>query len=159
MAYFNYCSVQIGGRLTGDPELKTTGSGATVTNFTVAINDGKDSNGETKVLFVDVTAWKQSAEFVTRFFHKGSSIFVVGKLKNRSWTGNDGIKRTAWYVEASECKGVDSRSESPDASAKLGGGEGTFAPKQESTYIPDAYKAVPAPKMEEVDPDSEELPF
>lgn len=159
MSNFYYNNVQIGGKLTRDPELKTTGSGVTLTDFTIAVNDGKDQNGDSKAYFFKVTAWRQTAEFVTRYFRKGSSIFITGKLVNKEWTGTDGAKRVSTEITADRVYFVDSRAESPLASTKITDGDGTFAPKQESTYIPDAYKAVPAPKMEEVDPDSEELPF
>ena len=82
MANFNFNKVIIGGRLTADPELKTTPSGISVTSFTIAVNrrfGGR--NGEDSVAdFISVTAWRQTAEFITRYFRKASSICVTAQL-------------------------------------------------------------------------------
>lgn len=108
MANFNFNKVILGGRLTADPELKTTPSGVSVTTFTVAVNRrGKD---EQTADFFNVTAWRQTAEFITRYFGKGSSICVVGSLQNRSWE-KDGQKHYATEIVADEAYFVDSRSE------------------------------------------------
>jgi len=110
MANFNFNKVIIGGRLTADPELKTTQSGLPVTTFSVAVSRrGKDA--ENKADFFNVTAWRQTAEFVTKFFHKGSSICIVGTLQNRSWEGTDGKKHTVTEIQADEALFVDSKSE------------------------------------------------
>ena len=85
MANFNFNKVILGGRLTADPELKTTPSGVSVTSFTVAVNrryQAKES-GESQADFINVTAWRQTAEFVTRFFRKASSICIVGSIQTR----------------------------------------------------------------------------
>ena len=85
MANFNFNKVILGGRLTADPELKTTPSGVSVTSFTVAVNrrfSGKNGE-ETQADFINVTAWRQNAEFITRYFHKASSICVVGTIQTR----------------------------------------------------------------------------
>lgn len=85
MANFNFNKVILGGRLTADPELKTTPSGIMVTTFNIAVNrrGGKD---KTEADFFTITAWRKTAEFITKFFRKGSSICVCGVLENRSWT-------------------------------------------------------------------------
>ena len=139
---FNFNKVMIGGRLTADPELKTTQSGLSVTSFTVAVNRRAKAGEEQKADFFNVTAWRGTAEFVTRFFHKGSSIMIVGSLQNRSWE-RDGHKRTVTEIVADEAHFVDSRSSSE------GGGE--------RTYVPDAYTQ--APKLESLDGSDEEIPF
>lgn len=114
MANFNFNKVILGGRLTAEPELKTTPSGVSVTSFTVAVSrsyGGK--NGEKPPAdFIPVTAWRQTAEFVTRYFHKASSICVVGTIQTRSWTDQNGQKRFATEVVADEAHFVDSKSES-----------------------------------------------
>ena len=82
MANFNFNKVILGGRLTADPELKTTPSGISVTSFTVAVNrrfGGKNSE-ETQADFINVTAWRQTAEVVTRYVRRASSICIVGSI-------------------------------------------------------------------------------
>ncbi len=156
MANFNFNKVILGGRLTADPELKTTPSGASVTSFTIAVNRrfGGKSGEETPTDFINVTAWRQTAEFITRFFRKASSICVVGTIQTRTWTDNQGQKRYATEVVADEAYFVDAKSDNPTASAPAQGG-----------YIPDNYGAPAfstqnsgAPKFEEI-ADDEELPF
>lgn len=110
MANFNFNKVILGGRLTADPELKTTPSGVSVTTFTVAVNRrGKD---EQAADFFNVTAWRQTAEFITKYFSKGSSICVVGSLQNRSWE-KDGQKHYATEIVADEAYFVDSKDDLP----------------------------------------------
>lgn len=114
MANFNYNLVVLGGRLTADPELKTTPSGISVTTFPIAVNrDYKDENGKSAADFFNVVAWRKDAEFVTKYFRKGSSICVTGKLVTRSWVDKQGIKRFSTEVEADAVKFVDARSEMP----------------------------------------------
>lgn len=138
MANFNFNKVILGGRLTSDPELKTTQSGVQVASFRLAVNRrGKDDVTD----FINVTAWRQTAEFVTKYFHKGSCICITGSIQTRSWEGQDGQKRTVTEVQADEAYFVDSKSESSAPS-----------------YNPYAVTAATAPKFEELD-DSEPLPF
>ena len=155
MANFNFNKVILGGRLTADPELKTTPSGVSVTSFTVAVNrrfSGKNGE-ETQADFINVTAWRQTAEFITRFFRKASSICVVGTIQTRSWTDNQGQKRYATEVVADEAYFVDAKSESPVS----GGSQGAYVP---DNYGPPAFSSqqAGAPKFEELS-DDEELPF
>ena len=85
------------GRLTAQPELKTTPSGVAVTSFTLAV----DRAGKEKVTdFLNVVAWRSTAEFVCKYFEKGSPIVVEGSLQSRSYTTKDGQKRTAFEVVA-----------------------------------------------------------
>lgn len=145
MANFNLNKVILGGRLTADPELKTTPNGISVTSFTVAINRAraKDSE-ETKADFINCTAWRSTAEFITKYFRKANSICVLGSIQTRSWTDNDGNKRFATEVLVDEARFVDSKSESQ------------AAPAESAAYIPEAYAA--APQFEQLGED-EELPF
>lgn len=150
MANFNLNKVILGGRLTADPVLKTTPSGISVTSFTVAVNrrfggkNGEDAQAD----FFNVTAWRQTAEFITRYFRKASSICVVGSIQTRTWMDQNGQKRFATEIVADEAYFVDAKSEMPAA-------QGTYAPEQ-GTYIPQDYM-VPPPAMETVD--DGELPF
>lgn len=154
MANFNFNKVIIGGRLTDDPELKTTPSGISVTSFSVAVNRRK-STDETQADFFKVTAWRQTAEFISRYFKKASSICIVGTLQNRNWTDNNGVKHYTTEIVADEASFVDSKSESPQG------------PASAQPFIPDSYGApaytspavaAEAPKFEEIG-DDEELPF
>ncbi len=159
MANFNFNKVIIGGRLTADPELKTTPSGISVTSFSIAVNRrfGGRNGEESQADFINVTAWRQTAEFITRYFRKASSICVVGTLQNRNWTDNNGVKRYATEVVADEAYFVDAKNESPMAARE----------PQGQPYIPESYAspayATPAAsqdfaKFEEIN-DDEDLPF
>ena len=150
MANFNFNKVMIGGRLTADPENSQTPSGISVTRFSVAVNRrfAKD-NSQQQTDFFNVTAWRATADFVSKYFKKGSSIFVIGTLQNRSWTDQNGQKRYATDIVAEEVSFVDSRSESSSS----------------GQYVPDSYNAEPsfsggaeAPKFEEIKGD-DDLPF
>ena len=158
MANFNFNKVIIGGRITADPELKNTPSGISVTSFTIAVNRrfGSKSGEDNAADFINVTAWRQTAEFITRYFRKASSICIVGTLQNRNWTDNNGVKHYATEVVADEAFFVDAKNESPFAQRE------TAQP-----YIPESYGApayaTPAasaamPKFEEIG-DDEDLPF
>lgn len=90
------------GRITAKPELKTTPSGVSVATFTIAIDrDYKSQSGEKQSDFIQIVAWRQTAEFVTRWFDKGSLICVEGSLQVRSYTAQDGSKRFVTEVVAS----------------------------------------------------------
>lgn len=113
MANFHLNKVIIGGRLTADPELKTTSSGISVTTFSVAVNckyQAKNAE-DTQADFFHVTAWRQTAEFVTRYFHKASSICVVGTLQNRSWVAGNNVKQYRTEIVADEVFFVDAKGE------------------------------------------------
>lgn len=114
MANFNFNKVIIGGRLTADPELKTTPSGVSVTVFTVAVNRNHKTQDEKQTAnFFNVIAWRQTAEFITRYFRKASSICLVGSLQSRSWTDQQGQKRFGTEIVADEAFFVDALRESP----------------------------------------------
>lgn len=117
MANFNLNKVILGGRLTADPELKTTPTGISVTTFTIAVNrrfsGGKPE--EQQADFFNVTAWRQTAEFVCKFFRKASSICVMGSIENRSWTDQQGQKHFATNIVADEAWFVDKKEEAPAA--------------------------------------------
>lgn len=112
MANFNFNKVIIGGRLTSDAELKQTPSGVSVTAFGIAVNR---KGAESKTDFIDVVAWRQTAEFICKYFKKGSSICIVGNLQKREWRDKDGQKRYATEVIAEEVCFVDSKSDSASA--------------------------------------------
>ncbi len=118
MANFNFNKVIIGGRLTADPELKTTPSGVPVTSFTVAVNRRRGKEGEeSKADFFNVTAWRGCAEFITRYFRKASNICIVGTLQTRSWVDSNNQKHFATEIVADEAYFVDAKSEGVGANA------------------------------------------
>lgn len=93
--------IVIMGRLTRDPELRTTQSGVNVASFTVACDRDYQSGGsERQTDFIDVIAFKNTASFIERNFHKGQLIVVDGRLQSRKWEDRDGNKRVSWEVVA-----------------------------------------------------------
>ena len=117
--------------MTADPELKTTPSGIPVCTFLMAVNRNyKGPDGKTAADFLTVTAWRQTAEFVTRYFRKSSGICVVGSIQTRSWVDANGQKRFATDIVADEVYFVDALKDSPmgrDHSQPAGGGVDGFA--------------------------------
>ena len=112
MANFNYNKVILGGRLTADPELKMTPDGVAVTSFSVAVSRPYSSrDGKYNTDFIHVVAWRNMAEFVTKYFRRGSSICITGRLQLREWTDKQGAPRHATEVVAESVDFVDSRSE------------------------------------------------
>ena len=99
------------GRLTRDPELRRTGSGVAVTSFSLAVDRdfGKNENGERETDFIDCVAWRQTGEFVSKYFTKGRMAVVSGRLQIRSWTDKDGNKRRTAEVVAENVYFGDSR--------------------------------------------------
>lgn len=89
------------GRLTRDPELKTTRSGVSVTEFTIAVDRDFTRQGEEKQTdFFDVIAWRNTAEFVSRYMTKGQLIAVQGSMQSRKWQDKNGSNRISWEVQA-----------------------------------------------------------
>lgn len=155
MANFNLNKVILGGRLTADPELRTTPSGVSVTRFRVAVTRSYRSSADQQAQsdFISVVAWRQTAEFVSKYFHKGSSICVLGSIQTSSWKDQNGQDRFTTEVVADEVNFVDSKSES--------------ASRQSSApaYTPESYGtpsytsgATATPKFEEMSND-DDLPF
>jgi single-strand DNA-binding protein len=134
------------GNMAADPELKQTTSGISVCSFSIAVNRKFAKEGEQSCDFITIQTWRQTAEFVTRYFKKGKPILVCGQLQVRTWTDSQGNKRYATEVVADEVSFVD-KSESS-----------TEAKPQPSTYTPSAYGATNAPQFEEV-PNDGDLPF
>ena len=106
--------VVIMGRFTKDPELRRTGSGTAVTSFSLACDrDFKSQSGDKETDFIEVVAWKNTAEFVSKYFSKGRMAVVEGRLQIRDWTDKAGNKRTTAEVVADSVYFADSkRSES-----------------------------------------------
>ena len=131
----------IAGRLTADPELKQTPSGLSVTSFSIAVDRKTAKDAEKKTDFITIVAWRQTADFIARFFSKGSAICIVGSIQTRSWKDQNGNNRYATEVVADEAYFVESK------------GTGTFGGAQ-----PTATATAQAANFEELSPD-ENLPF
>lgn len=95
-------SAVILGRLVADPELKVTPSNVRTTSFTVAVDRNFTQNGERNADFIDVVAWRSTAEFVCKHFHKGSMIAVQGHIQTRNYEDRNGNKRKAVEIVADE---------------------------------------------------------
>lgn len=129
MASFNFNKVLLGGRLTSAPELKQTPNGVPVCTFGIAVNRKATKGGTSEADFFNCTAWRGTGEFVSKYFSKGSSIFVVGTLQNRTWTDSNGQKRYATDIVVDEANFVDSKNEAQGNNVANNG------------YIPQSYTA------------------
>jgi len=115
--------ITIMGRMTKDPELRRTGSGIAVASFTLAVDrDRKNEAGEKEVDFIDCNAWRNTAEFVSKYFTKGSMAIASGRLQIRTWTDKDGNKRRNAEVVADSVYFGDSKKSSEDNSTGYTGG-------------------------------------
>lgn len=103
--------VTLTGRLTADPELKTTPSGVAVTSFTIAVERKYSRDQQKQTDFIDIVAWRQTAQFICNYFRKGSAICIIGEIQTRSWSDADGRKRRATEVVASEALFCESKKE------------------------------------------------
>ena len=102
--------ITIMGRLTRDPELRRTGNGTAVTSFTVAVDrDYKGNNGEKETDFIDCVAWRNTGEFVGKYFTKGRMALVEGRLEIRNWTDKEQNKRRSAVVVAERVRFADSK--------------------------------------------------
>lgn len=142
MASFN--KVILIGNMTADPELKQTQGGLSVASFSIAVNRRFKAEGQQECDFITIVAWRQTAEFVCRYFKKGQPILVCGQLQTRNWTDNKGEKRYATEVVADEVSFVEKRESEESA-------------KPTQPYMPPAYSAAPA-QFEEI-PNDGDLPF
>ena len=144
--------VIIMGRLARDPELRRTQSGVSVTSFRIACDrDFKSQSGEKETDWIDVVAWRNTAEFVSKYFTKGRMAIVEGRLQTRDWTDKDGNKRTAVEVVADNVYFGDSKRDGQ------GGGYDapSYAPPADRGYAP----AAGGNQFAEIDEEDGDLPF
>lgn len=135
--------VELIGRLTKDPELKTTVNQVQYCNFTLAVDRRfKDSNGQRPADFINCTAWRQAAVFITKYFKKGNRLGVVGSIQTRSYEDQNGVKQFVTEVVIDEAEFVESQS----------------ATLQESAPAPAPAPAPEAQEAQEAEPTGE-LPF
>ena len=135
------------GRLTRDPELRRTQNGTAVASFTLAVDrDFKDKqSGEKTTDFIDIVAWRQTGEFVHRYFSKGRMAVVEGRLQMRDWTDKDGNKRRAAEVIADSVYFGDSKRDAESAGGYSSGYTGGYqaAPSGGYNTAPSGYSAAP----------------
>ena len=154
MASFN--KVILIGNMTADPELKQTAAGISVCSFSIAVNRrfGKAEQGQQTVDFINIVTWRQSAEFVSRYFKKGNPILVCGQLQTRTWTDAQGQKRYATDVVADEVSftgpATSGGATADDRSASQG-----YTP---AAYGAPTFNSAENTNFEEI-PNDESLPF
>ncbi len=151
MASFN--KVILIGNMVADPELKQTPNGISVCRFRLAVQRkfAKTADqGQQTADFLDVVAWRQSAEFVSKYFKKGSPILVCGQIQSRNWEDKDGAKRYTVEIIADEVSFVSNRSDDNRSEGQFGGNS--------STYSSPAYSNNSGLNFEEVAAD-DNLPF
>ena len=141
--------IVIMGRLTRDPELRRTGSGVAVASFTLAVDRdfGKNDNGERETDFIDCVAWRQTGEFVSKYFTKGRMAVVSGRLQIRSWNDKDGNKRRTAEVVADNVYFGDSKRDeggSSYAGNSYGGGNSYGSAPAYGGYSAPSAPAAPA---------------
>ena len=138
------------GRLTRDPELRHTGTGTAVASFTIAVDrDFGSRDGEKQTDFIDIVAWRNTAEFVSKYFAKGRMAVVSGRLQIRPWEDKDGNKRRSAEVVADNIYFGDSKRDRDGDSSPSGkpfSDGGYTAPVQSSDFS-------------ELDDDDGDLPF
>ena len=156
------------GRLTRDPELRRTGSGIAVASFSVAVDrdfGGRDG-GERETDFIDCVAWRQTGEFVSKYFTKGRMIVVSGRLQIRSWTDKEGNKRRTAEIVADNCYFGDSKRDN-DSGSSYGGstyggnsyGNAYSAPAGNNYGYAAPAASAPASDFAMLDDDDAQLPF
>ena len=144
--------VIIMGRLARDPELRRTQSGVSVTSFRIACDrDFKSQSGDKETDWIDVVAWRNTAEFVSKYFTKGRMAIVEGRLQTRDWTDKDGNKRTAVEVVADNVYFGDSKRD--------GQGGGYDAPSYAAPASGGYAPAAGGNQFAEIDEEDGDLPF
>lgn len=147
-------SIIIMGRLTRDPELRRTATGTAVVNFSVAVErDFAAGDGEKKTDFINCVAWRQTGEFISKYFNKGSMIAVAGRLEMRDWTDKDGSKRTSAEINVASAYFAGGKKDADSARDK------PVVPR--SGFVPPPYPAPAAPTHDYalLDDDDAQLPF
>jgi len=155
--------ITIMGRLTRDPELRTTQSGVSVASFTLAVDrdfGGRDG-GERQTDFIDCVAWRQTGEFISKYFTKGRMAVVSGRLQSRKWETKEGEKRTSWEVVVDNAYFGDSRRDSDSRSDSYSGSYSSNAGSSYGGGYDSGRQSAPAPSNTFVplDDGDGELPF
>ena len=153
------------GRLVRDPELRRTGSGIAVASFSVAVDRdfGKNENGERETDFIECVAWRQTGEYVSKYFTKGRMAVVSGRLQIRNWTDKDGNKRRTAEIVADNVYFGDSKPGGEGGSYSSGSSYGGYsapaAPAQPGYGGYSAPSGAPASDFAMLDDEDAQLPF
>lgn len=134
------------GRLTKDVELRQTPTGTSVVRFSIAVNRRFAKEGQQQADFINCVAWRQTGEFIARYFHKGSMVAVVGSLQSRSWDGQDGKRQYSTEVNVDEAYFTGGKS---DTYSQLPTSEGYNQQEQNDEYN----------EFADLDADPNDLPF
>ena len=156
----NLNKVILAGRLVADPELKQTAGGTNVVSVRMAVNrrfQSRDTQQQNEADFFNVTAWQNTAEFIAKYFRKGSAICICGRIQNRTWVDQNGQKRYMTDIIAEEANFVESRN-AQDGMPGMPGMAGMGAPEAYSTPAYSSPAHTSAPKFEEIKTD-DDLPF
>lgn len=145
----NLNKVVLAGRMVESPELRTTQTGLPITQFRLAVNKrGAKDGQQPQADFITVVAWRQTAEFITRYFKKGNAICVVGSIQTRAYTDQNNQKRTATEVVADEAYFVESKTEAnPQYTPTAGNTPQTAQNPAQQYYAQQAYTNTPAQQM------------
>ncbi len=148
--------VALMGRLTYEPELRTTPSGVSVMRFQIACDRTYQKAGEErKADFIDCVAWRQTAEFISRYFHKGSMIAIEGTIQTGNYTDKEGNNRKRVEVLANNVSFCGSKSEG----GSNAGNANANAPAQSQQTPPPSYSTADNSDFEEIVDDDDDLPF
>ncbi|MEA5050259.1 MAG: single-stranded DNA-binding protein [Oscillospiraceae bacterium] len=149
--------VALMGRLTADPELRHTPSEIAVTTFTLAVNRSYVKQGaERQTDFIDIVAWRNTAEFICKYFKKGQMMAVAGSIQTRTYTDKEGKNRKAFEILADNVYFTESRSASAGASA---GAPSTYEPRSETPAAADESFSAGSNDDFSVISDDDDLPF
>ncbi len=155
-------SVCLMGRLVADPELRTTPSGVSVCSFRIAVDRNYQPKGQEKQTdFINIVAWRERADFVSRYFHKGSMVVIQGSIHSESYTDKDGNKRTSFSVQADNVMFGESKNAAGGQSnyGQQGAAPAFGVPQQPAyTESKPAFSTANAGDFEEIVGD-EDLPF
>lgn len=135
------------GRLTADPEMRQTPNGIAVTRFSIAVNRKFAKEGQQKADFINCVAWRNTAEFIQKYFQKGNMIAIVGSIQTNSWDGTDGKKHYSTDVLVDEADFTGSKNDSQSSSQQ---------PTQQNNSFGGSFDAFPTTSVSD---DDNDLPF
>lgn len=147
------------GRLTRDPELRHTQTNIPVASFTLAVdrgfNRGSTGEGQQSADFINIVAWRNTAEFVSKWFRKGQLVAVSGRIQTRTWKDRDGNNRTSVEVVADDCYFAESKKSENASSSSPSASNDAFGSGFQNDFAP----VTPGSDFEELIGDDGELPF
>ncbi|MBR4720974.1 MAG: single-stranded DNA-binding protein [Clostridia bacterium] len=142
------------GRLTRDPEMRQTANGISVCSFSIAVNRRFAKDGQQNADFINCTAWRQQAEFICKYFHKGSMMALVGSLQSRSWENQEGKRQYATDVVVDEVYFTGSKTESQSGDSDSG-----YNMSQPMPSADNAFGDIDSMGFQTVEGSEDDLPF